>query len=250
MQILQSDAPACQSEHSAHVKKTLKRCFLATLLAMLPILPYRKPQLGRDYWVQDDFLPNAQEISQRCFAQDYWELGAPYANEPWPGKRTPNALTPSEMEYLETWVKKMTGAKRLWQEATPEGSSLNHNYFQLVGMPDSGSRPHTDSTKLCRYACVIYLSSDPDPECGTSFYRQRQPNGTLGGNLCMPPHANLREALKVKGLPPEAWQEDVRVENKFNRVLLYKANLVHSATGYFGFDHQDKRLTAVFFWMA
>lgn len=49
---------------------------------MLPILPYRKPQLGRDYWVQDDFLPNAQEISQRCYTQDYWELGAPTPTNP------------------------------------------------------------------------------------------------------------------------------------------------------------------------
>lgn len=193
-----SPGTACQSEHTARVKKALNRRLLATLKAMLPILPYRKPQLGRDYWVQDDFLPNAQEIAHRCYGQDYWELGAPYANEPWPGKRTPNALMPSEIEFVETWVKRMTGARRLWQEATPEGTSLNHNYAQLVGMPDSGARPHTDSTKLCRYACVIYLTPDPDPDCGTSFYRQRQPNGTLGGNLCMPPNANLREALRVR----------------------------------------------------
>jgi len=216
----------------------------------LPNLTYRKPQQGRDYWVEDNFLPNAEEISERCYTQQYWELGAPYANEPWPGKRSPKALLPSELDYVEAWVKKVTGAKKLWLESTPEGTSLNHNYAQLVGMADSGARPHTDSRKLCRYACVIYLTPDPDPDCGTSFYRQRHANGALGGNLCMPPHTNLREALGVKGLPLDAWQEDVRVENRFNRILLYRANLVHSASGYFGFDHTDKRLTVVFFWMA
>jgi hypothetical protein len=51
-------------------------------------------------------------------------------------------------------------------------------------------------------------------------------------------------------LPLEAWQEETRVENKFNRMLLYRANMVHSASNYFGFDHADKRMTAVFFWMA
>ncbi len=213
-------------------------------------LSYRKPQLGRDYWVQDDFLPNAADISARMYAATDWELGAPHRPEPWPGMRSANALNAEELAMVEAWVKKMTGAKRLWQEATPEGATLNHNYVQLVGMAESGPRPHTDSTKLCRYAAVIYLTPNPDPDAGTSFYRQAFPNGTLGGNVCLPPHANLHQALGVKSLPLEAWKEDVRVENKFNRILLYRANLVHSATNYFGFDQAERRMTALFFWMA
>ena len=216
----------------------------------LPTLTYRKPQEGRDYWICDDILPNAAEVAQRCYARTDWEMGAPQRPEPWPGMRSPNALTPAEMAQVEAWVKKMTGAKRLWQESTPEGSTLNHNYVQLVGMADSGARPHTDSRKLCRYACVIYLTPEPEPGCGTSFYRLRYPNGALGGNMCSPPHANLREALGVKGLPPEAWHEEIRIDNKFNRILLYRGNLVHSASAYFGFEHTEKRMTAVFFWMA
>ena len=117
-------------------------------------------------------------------------------------------------------------------------------------MAESGPRPHTDSRALCRYAAVIYLTPQPEADAGTSFYRLRYPNGALGGNICSPPHANLREALGVKGLPLEAWQEETRVENKFNRMLLYRANMVHSASSYFGFEHADKRMTAVFFWMA
>jgi len=215
-----------------------------------PTLTYRKPQLGRDYWVMDNILPNAQEVTQRCFAREDWELGAPHRPEPWPGMRSKGALLPDELAQVEAWVKKVTGAKKLWQEATPQGSTLNHNYVQLVGGIESGPRPHTDSLKLCRYAAVIYLSPDPLPAAGTSFYRLRYPDGTLGGNYCSPPHANLREALGVTSLPPQAWQEDQRVDNQFNRILLYRANLVHSASSYFGCDHDDKRMTAVFFWMA
>ena len=217
---------------------------------MRPALTYRKPQQGRDYWVLDNVLPNAAEVAQRCFARQEWELGAPHRPEPWPGMRSAGALLPQELAAVETWVRKVTGAKRLWQEATPQGSTLNHNYVQLVGGIESGPRPHTDSTKLCRYAAVIYLSPDPLPDAGTSFYRLRYPDGSLGGNVCSPPHANLREALGVTSLPPQAWHEELRVENRFNRMLLYRANLVHSASSYFGCDHADKRMTAVFFWMA
>lgn len=216
----------------------------------LPRLVYRKPVLGRDFWVHDAILPDPDAVSQRCFAHEEWELGAPRKPMPWPGMRSPGALMPEELAAVEAWVKKVTGAKRLWQEVAPEGHMLNHNYVQLVGGAESGPRPHTDSRKLCRYAAVIYLSPDPLASAGTSFYRLRYPDGTLGGNICSPPHANLREALGVTGLPQEAWHEEVMVENRYNRMLLYRANLVHSASGYFGTGHDDKRMTAVFFWMA
>lgn len=219
-------------------------------MASRPSLTYRKPQLGRDYWIKDDILADPLAVSQRCYAQSAWELGAPHRPEPWPGMRAAGALLPDELTLVEAWVKQVTGARRLWQEATPEGATLNHNYAQLVGMAESGPRPHTDSRKLCRYAAVIYLTPEPEPDGGTSFYRLRYPDGALGGNICSPPHANLREALGVKGLPLEAWQEETRVENKFNRMLLYRANMVHSASSYFGFDQADRRMTAVFFWMA
>jgi hypothetical protein len=164
--------------------------------------------------------------------------------------RAAGALLPDELALVEAWVKQVTGARKLWLEATPQGATLNHNYAQLVGIAESGPRPHTDSRALCRYAAVIYLTPDPDADGGTSFYRLRHADGTLGGNLCSPPHANLRQALGVTGLPLTAWQEELRVENRFNRMLLYRANMVHSASAYFGFAHAEKRLTAVFFWMA
>lgn len=216
----------------------------------LPKLTYRKPQQGRDFWVKDDFLPNAEEVSKRCYAREEWEIGFPRALEFWPGMRSPNALLPEELAYVENWVKQVTGAKKLWQEEAPQGAKVSHNYVQLVGLIESGPRPHTDSRKLCRYAAVIYLTPDAPPECGTSFYRLRYPNGTLGGNLCSPPHAHLGEALGTSKLPLEAWQEEVSVPNKFNRILLYRSDLVHSASNYCGVEHDEKRMTALFFWMA
>lgn len=213
-------------------------------------LPYRKPQLGRDYWIRDQVLPNAEQVAERCLAKEVWEKGFPYRNETWPGMRAAQALLPEELAPLETWVKECTGASRLWQERTPEGTSLNHNVAQLVGEKESGPRPHTDSLRLCRYAAVLYLTPQAPKHTGTSFYRLRMPSGALGGNTCPSPHANLREALGIKGLPLEAWKEDVSVPNVFNRLLLYRADLVHSASAYFGDAPRTRRLTAVFFWMA
>ena len=218
--------------------------------ARLPILPYRKPSLGRDYWLLDDALANADAIRARCLAKTDWVEGYPYKPESWPGLRTIPGLEPDELESIETWVKQATGAKKLWVETVGDGKRLNHNCIQVVGIDESEPRPHTDSRDLCRYAAVLYLNPDVPEHCGTAFYRQRLPGGQLGGNTVMPPHNNMIDALGTRFVAPDAFAEDVRVPHRYNRLLLYRANLIHSATAYWGQTLEEKRMAAVFFWMA
>ncbi|MBL1083134.1 hypothetical protein JK359_14255 [Streptomyces actinomycinicus] len=218
--------------------------------AALPVLPYRKPTSGRDYWVLDDVLPDVDAVRQRCLAKDDWVEGYPFTSESWPGLRAMPGLEPPELARVEKLVKKATGAKELWVQRTPGGGTLNHNCVQVVGEGESEPRPHTDSRALCRYAAVLYLNPDVPKDCGTSFYRQRLPGGRLGGNVVQAPHTNLVEALGTRFVSPDAFEEDVRVPHRYNRLLLYHANLVHSATAYHGRTPAQKRMTAVFFWMA
>ena len=213
-------------------------------------LPYRKPQLGRDYWVVDDVLPNAGEVRQRCLARTDWELGYPDTGEVWPGMRATPALLDEELAALDARVCALTGASRVWVEQSEAGTRLNHNCVQVVGSVEGSVKPHTDSSHLCRYAAVLYLNPDVPDHCGTSFFRQRLPGGQLGGNIVLPPHRNLAEALGNRFVRPDAFVEDVRVAHHFNRLLVYKANLIHSASAYWGLEMATKRMTAVFFWMA
>ncbi|MEV0534844.1 DUF6445 family protein [Kitasatospora sp. NPDC050463] len=216
----------------------------------LPVLPYRKPTPGRDYWVLDNVLPDPDAVRERCLARGDWTEGYPYRPETWPGLRTMPGLEPNELARVEALVRKATGAPRLWVQSTPGGGTLNHNCVQLVGAGESESRPHTDSRALCHYAAVLYLSPGAPKEAGTSFYRQQFPGGRLGGNVVDAPHNNLVEALGTRRVPGDAFTEDVRVPNRYNRLLLYRANLIHSATGYYGIPLEERRMTAVFFWMA
>jgi hypothetical protein len=217
----------------------------------LPVLPYRKPTRDRDYWVFDDVLPNVDEVRARCLAKDDWTEGYPHKPESWPGLRTMPGLEPGELARVEALVRKATGAKRLWiQEAPGGGGILNHNCIQVVGENECEPRPHTDSRALCRYAAVLYLTPGAPKTTGTSFYRQSMPGGMLGGNLVQAPHTNLVEALGTRFVPAESFTEDLAVPNKYNRLLLYHANLMHTATAYCGSTLEDKRMTAVFFWMA
>lgn len=214
------------------------------------VLPYRKPTEGRDYWLFDDVLPNAADVRARCLGKQDWALGFPHTGESWPGRRAIPALEPGELAHVEDLVRKATGAKRLWAQSTPQGKTLNHNCVQVVGAQEAGARPHTDSRSLCRYAAVLYLTPDAPQECGTSFYRQRLPSGQLGGNTVTKPHDNLVDALGTRFVPPGSFVEDVRVPNRFNRLLVYSAAMIHSATAYCGNVLADERMAAVFFWMA
>ncbi|MEV7199878.1 DUF6445 family protein [Streptomyces griseoluteus] len=218
--------------------------------AALPVLPYRKPTEGRDYWVLDDALPDAGAVRERCLAKEDWAEGYPYTSQTWPGLRAMPGLDPGELARVERLVKRATGAKELWVQRAPGGGTLDHNCVQVVGEGESEPRPHTDSRALCRYAAVLYLNPAVPKNCGTSFYRQSLPGGRLGGNVVQAPHNNLVDALGTRFVAPDAFEEDVRVPHRANRLLLYHANLVHSATAYTGRTLEEKRMTAVFFWMA
>lgn len=213
-------------------------------------LPYRKPAEGRDYWIVDDALPDPIAVRERQLARQDWSYGHPHTAEVWPGMRALPALDDDELAHVETHVMQRTGAQRLWVEQTDDGSRLNHNCVQVVGAIEGGVKPHTDSLHLCRYAAVLYLTPDAPTRCGTAFYRQRLGNGQAGGNTVNKPHRNLVDALGTRHVPPNSFAEDVRVDNHFNRLLVYRANLIHSATAYCGLTLEDKRMTAVFFWMA
>jgi hypothetical protein len=216
----------------------------------VPTLPYEEPALGGNYWIKDDFFPDAiaKDIANRCFNKEKWKLGKPYTNELWPGMRSKNALKSKELIQVEDWVKGIIRRDKLWVVKS-QSVLVDNNTAILVGGKEGSARPHVDNRNLCRYAAVLYLNTIAPPHSGTSFYRLRYDNGAVGGNKVCTPHANLVDALKTSSLPTNAWYEDVTIENKFNRIILFKGDMVHSASGYFGEQKRDKRLAVTFFWM-
>ncbi|MGH7255670.1 MAG: DUF6445 family protein [Nitrospirales bacterium] len=216
-------------------------------------LNYRDLILGKEYWLEEQILKNPLEVAERCVSKPVWILGDPWRPEPWPGMRAPEALTAQELTRVEDCVKTMLGFRRLTTQPDPVTGASASNHVQLVGGGEGVARPHVDSARVCNVAGVLYLHPyPPTTHCGTSFYRLTLPNGQLGGNVCPPQFESISQIPGMKDMEPGMWQEAVEVPYVFNRLLVYRSDIVHSATGYFGSTYElaSKRMAVVFFWKA
>ena len=214
-------------------------------------LLYRKLELGKDYWVEDNVLDKPVEAAERCIAKPTWTLGYPWRPEPWPGMRAPDALTSAELARVEACARQRLSLSDLRPQSASEIGISGHNHVQIVGGGEGVARPHVDSARICDYAGVLYLHpAPPTPHCGTSFYRLKLPDGTLGGNVCPPEFESISQIPGMKHMDLTMWEEEWEIPYVFNRLLVYKSDIVHSASAYFGFEHElaSKRIAVVFFW--
>jgi hypothetical protein len=131
------------------------------LSTMKVYLPFREPRLGKDYWIEDNVLPNPMEVAEKCITKNAWTLGSPWRSVAWPGMRAQNALTKEELSLVEKRVKKSLGIKEILPQSNPETGTSSHNNIQIVGKEDGVARPHLDSAKICDFAVVTTPSPKP-----------------------------------------------------------------------------------------
>ncbi len=104
---------------------------------------------------------------------------------------------------------------------------------------------------LCRYAAVLYLNPDVPDDCGTSFYRSGCRTARLGGNYGSP----ARMPTWSRRWEPASCRRARSSRTSASTIASTgccstSANLIHSATAYWGHELAEKRMAAVFFWMA
>lgn len=94
------------------------------------------------------------------------------------------------------------------------------------------------------WAACVYLTPNAPVASGTSFFQHRE-TGLRGGE------ANIGEAFNGKTFVDRTPYEMVdTVGNVFNRLVIWDAKLIHSATDYFGWDINSSRLFHIFFFDA
>lgn len=96
---------------------------------------------------------------------------------------------------------------------------------------------HSDTQ---RWAAVIYLTPNAPPSAGTSTFRSKATGVRHATEV--QDDDTARKTYGGKLLDRTAWDEVDRIGNVYNRLAVYDARLVHSASDYFGTTVEDGRL--------
>lgn len=183
--------------------------------------------------IVDDFYQNPEEVVTFMKQQEFHKN---YGNHP--GLRTVGDKNPGVKETIQNLVYQAGGVITDWDDLEFTGS------FNCCSQLDR-SWIHSD---LQSWAGVVYLTPDAPSESGTALYKhkptglRRMPrldDGTTDTALLDLIYQDAQDMTK--------WEMIDYVGNRFNRLVLYRGDLFHSAVNYFGRDFSDSRFHQTFF---
>jgi len=106
------------------------------------------------------------------------------------------------------------------------------------------------------HAAVVFLTPDAPPQCGTSFYRHKNHHHLDSEPVISEQYPNQDIVNEMSAnigqthddfLDGTKWEEVDRIGNKFNRLAMWDAKMIHAATQYFGTTKESGRLFHMFF---
>ncbi len=190
--------------------------------------------------VVDDFLPEAQRLREAALRLTY-----PDQEGAFPGR---NSLERLEIDGLPEYISQLTG-ERL-KPMSPPGSYAK---FRITLAADVGrGRVHVDPGY---WSGILYLSRPEDCRGGTDFFRHRR-TGTdrrpmtaeeveaLGYASFEEAHADI---IERDGMDESAWETTMTVPMRFNRLVLLRPWLWHTAGRGFGDGLDNGRLVYLMF---
>lgn len=194
--------------------------------------------------VVDDFFGHAQGLREAALKLTYPEQQGAF-----PGR---NSLERIELEGLEQHVSGIVG-ERLKALHQP-GSS--HAKFRITLGSDQGrGKVHVDPGY---WSGVLYLSKPEDCRGGTEFFRHRRTDSdrrpmnqdelaALGYGSIDEAH---RDIIERDGLDDSCWEPTMTVPMRFNRLVLLRPWLWHTAGPGFGDRAENGRLVYLMFFAA
>jgi len=167
-----------------------------------------------DYTIADRILDNPLELI--CFSEsiEYFDSNKNYSNKPlgnWKGFRSQSLYQLNESLFHKTFNEifyKVFSNLKL-----SEFNYVIESFFHILPASyDISNQFHTDTD--CMFAGIVYLSENAPESAGT--------------------------ILKFD-------DEEIEIENYYNRLAMYRSNIVHSAAEGFGETLSNSRKTLNFF---
>lgn len=194
------------------------------------------------FLVIDDFLDNADALRKQALALDY-----PAQQGQFPGR---NSLQRMNIDGLTEAVSRIVGERLL---AAPPPQS--HAKSRLTFLADKGrGKVHVDDS---HWSGILYLSRPEDSCGGTEFFRHKatgldrfpfsKEQLEAAG---FKSHADAHRALiEEDGTKDDAWELVMNVPMRFNRLLLLRPWLFHTAGPGFGDAPENGRLVYLMFFI-
>ncbi len=186
--------------------------------------------------VIDDFYPDPEEVRRTALGCAYPEVSGART---FPGRNSRQKFAPQGMDLA---VSQVLGA-RVAGDPNPD---TTHGKFRITLAADASRYlVHADPT-LLDWVGVIYLNSPAQCRGGTAFFRHKGLNSDRTPmsqeELAAYGPSSVAELLRQDGNDPDKWQHLMTLPMRFNRLILYRPWLWHSAGEAFGTSLEDGRL--------
>lgn len=196
----------------------------------------------------DNFYSNPDEVRDMALKEEY----KPSENGAWPGERSVKNLDEINENLFLFFSKSILSIfyppeyhigfdiVTCFQKITPRHKEKFH--------PKNMGWIHTDG---CLFGGLIYLTKDSEKDTGTSIYTEKntyfqysmEDSMTMRNDYLGQSNIADEEYSKIHKKTLESYNETVKIENVYNRCILFGGNNHHSAQS-FG---TKERLTQVFF---
>ncbi|MBU2113627.1 MAG: hypothetical protein KKE94_07610 [Gammaproteobacteria bacterium] len=191
--------------------------------------------------VIDDFLDNPYQLREAGLSLTYPDVQGPY-----PGK---NSAQRVNLEGLNNEVSRLVG-----EPLTAMAHNQAHGKFRIASANDTGTaKVHVDSS---HWSGILYLSRPQDCQGGTEFFRhkatntERVPyNDQESMQKYGAPSAKkwIADLLETDSNDDSKWEMTLQIPMRFNRLILLRPWLWHSAGESFGTTLENSRLVYLMF---
>lgn len=198
--------------------------------------PHVLGEMSLNSWVVDNIYANPDAMRSAVL-----KIGDEFKRDElrYKGERSPESrVEPTMMGFLSSIVDEPMGHGYTCFQLNLAGDQLVH---------------HSDTQK---WAGAIYLTPGAPPQSGVSFWRSRRaPRVRASSDLYDIVGAGVPTIVEAEGLvygnallDRTRWEEVDRVGNVYNRLVVWRADLIHSVSEVFGHNRETGRLVQLFFW--
>jgi hypothetical protein len=187
-----------------------------------------------DLFIVDNFYTNAYNTIQYAWGMEWFDQ---YGNHP--GIRTKEEQDPSVFNAMSHLMSGFGGKITKWEDM------LYNGCFNLCLETDK-TWIHADAYN--DWAGVCYLTPNAPINAGTGIFKHKET-----GLIRVPKDENGNIDQEILDLVYQdandwdKWEMVDYVANVFNRLVVYRGDLFHSAVNYFGTGFEDGRMHQTFF---